>query len=158
MKALATEIFDVGGDGEEDRSSGGRRRQPDRETELAIEISATERGVVAVGKTKAGLGQAMAQGTQHAGLASARLASEDHGGVLIDGFLQLVHHGLLRGWQPEVSVGDLLGEGDLVEAEVGKVRRVHEEGSCAGGMRPTALSSRAVGGSNDTWCALEDGV
>ena len=81
---------------------------------------------MAIGKAEASLRQAMAQSTQHAGLAGARLAREDHGGVLVDGFLQLGHDRLFRRRQPEISVGDLLGEGDLIEAEVREVGRDHE--------------------------------
>jgi hypothetical protein len=104
---------------------------------------------VAVGEAKASLWQTIAQGAQDAGLTGTGLAREDHGGVLVDGFLKLVHDGLLRRWQPEIGVGDLLREGNVVEAEMGEVGRGHE-GSWVEGVRPTALSSRTVGGSNAT--------
>ena len=77
VEALAAEIFDVGADGEEDGRGGGGRREAEGEAELAIEVAAAERGVMAVGETEAGLRQAMAEGAQHARLADAGLAGED---------------------------------------------------------------------------------
>ena len=93
---------------------GGRRRgggQAESLAELAIEVAPAEGGVVAVGQPEAGLRQAMAHGAQHARLADAGLADEEHLGVLLHGLAHLVDDILLGGREPEVAVGDLLGEG-----------------------------------------------
>jgi hypothetical protein len=109
VHALSAEIFDVRGDGEEDGGSGGGRGQAEGETELSVEIAAAEGGIVAVGEAEARLGKPVPQGAQHARLAGAGLSGEQDGGVLVDGFLELVHDGLRRRREPQVGVGDLLG-------------------------------------------------
>ena len=75
---VAAELLDVGADGVEDGGGGAAGDEAEGEAELAVEVAPAERGVVAVGETEAVLGQAMAQGAQHAGLADAGLADEQH--------------------------------------------------------------------------------
>ncbi len=91
MDALSAEVLDVSADGVED---GGRRRsggEAERLAELAIEVAPAERGVVAVGQSEAGLRQPMTHGPQHARLAGAGLADEQHLGALVDGLAHLLH-------------------------------------------------------------------
>ena len=148
VEVVAAEVLDVGADREEERGGGRRGREAEREAELAVEVAAAERGVVAVGQAEAGLGQALAQRAQHAGLADAGLAGEQHRGALAERLDELVDDGLLRGRQPEVGVGDLLGEGRGLEAEVGEVLGGHHWASSfrLAGRRPQARSSRVCGG------------
>ena len=63
--------------------------------ELAVEVAAAERGVVAVGQPEAGGRDAVAQRAQHAGLADAGLADEDDGRVLVERLEQRVDDGEL---------------------------------------------------------------
>jgi hypothetical protein len=146
MHALSAEIFDARGDGEEDGGRRGRRGQAEGETELPVEVPAAEGGIVAVGEAEARLGQPVAESPQHAGLAGTGLAGEEDGGVLVDGFLELVHDGLLRRGQPQIGVSDLLGEGDVIGAEMCEIRGGHDEDSELG-LRPTAVSRRTLRGS-----------
>jgi hypothetical protein len=69
VDALAAEVLDVGGDGVEDAGGGGLGVEAEGEAELAVEVAAAERGVVAVGESVAGLGEALAERAQDAGLA-----------------------------------------------------------------------------------------
>src|SRR5438445_4775698 len=96
MDALLGEVLDVGRDRVEDGGGGRRRRQAERDAELAIEVATTEGGIVAVGEAEAGVGDAMAQGAQHAGLADAGLAAQDDGGAGIERLDEAVDHDLLR--------------------------------------------------------------
>ena len=76
MEAVAAQIFDVAGDGEEDGGGAGGGGQAEGETELSVEVTSTEGGVVTVGEAEAGGGQLVAEGAQDAGLADAGLADE----------------------------------------------------------------------------------
>jgi hypothetical protein len=53
VHALLGELLDVGGDAVEDRRGGGVRGEAQGEAELAVEVAAAERGVVAVGEPEA---------------------------------------------------------------------------------------------------------
>lgn len=57
----AAEILDVRADGEEDGGGGRLGIEPERQTQLAVEIAAAERGVVTVGEPVPGLGQPVAE-------------------------------------------------------------------------------------------------
>ena len=59
VNAVAAEIFDVAGYGEEDGSGAGGSGQAQRKTELTVEVPAPEGGVVAVGEPEARLRQAV---------------------------------------------------------------------------------------------------
>jgi hypothetical protein len=84
---------------------------------LAVEVAATERRVVTVGEPVAGLGEALPERPQDAGLPDAGIAGEEDGGVLGDGLAELVDDAGLRSGEPEIGVGDLLREGRGLEAE-----------------------------------------
>ena len=77
MNAIVAEVSHVGGDRMEDAGRGGGGREAEGDAELAIEIAATEGGVVAVGEAKTSVRQSLAQSAQHARLADARIADED---------------------------------------------------------------------------------
>jgi len=129
VNAVAAEIFDVAGDGEEDGSGAGGGGQAEGETELAVEIAAAEGGVVAVGEAKAGHGELVAEGAQDTGLADAWLAGERDGGALVEGLDQLVDECLFGRRQPQLRVGDLLRERCLAQVEVGEVAGAHQKSS-----------------------------
>jgi len=76
MDALARELFDVGRHGVEKVAGGGSGREAEGEAELAVEVAATEGGVVRVGQAIAGRGDAVAQRAQDTGLADAGFADE----------------------------------------------------------------------------------
>ena len=119
VDAFLGQVLDHGRHGVEDRGRGRRRRQAQRDAELAIEVAAAERRVVAIGQAEAGVRDAMAEGPQDAGLADAGLTDEKHGAALAERVEQQSTTDLLRGRQPELAVRDLLGEGRLPEPEGG---------------------------------------
>src|SRR5215208_1279532 len=150
MDTLASEILDMEADGIED---GGRRRrgiQAERQTELAIEITPSKRGIVAVGQPEACLRQAMAHRAQHARLSDARLAVEEHLGALAHGLADRVDELLLRRRQPKILIGDLLrkcGFRQLKEAKVGFAHgspRSEVDGSVSALRRSAFAGSKPV--------------
>src|SRR5690606_33497588 len=64
---------------------------------------------------------AVAKRAQDARLANAGLADEDHGGTLVERFEEHVDNDELRGWQPQLSVGNLLRERCVLAAEVREI-------------------------------------
>ena len=70
--SFLAELFDVFGDGVEHASGGGRRRQAEGETELPVEVAATEGGVVAVGEPEGVGWQGVAKRAQQGNASSAR--------------------------------------------------------------------------------------
>ena len=127
VDALFGALLDMTRDGVEQAACGGRGRELEGRAELAIEVAAAEGGVVTVGEAEAGGGDAVAQRAQDAGLADARLTDEDDAGVLVERVEELVDDGGLGRREPELGVGDLLGERWLLEAE--DVEVGHERGS-----------------------------
>src|SRR5581483_10249688 len=152
MDALGSAVLDVAAELVEQAAGGDRRRrQAEREAELAIEVAAAEGGVVAIGEAEAGGGDAMPERAQDTGLADARLTDEDDGGALVERLEQGVDDDLLGGWQPEVGVENFFGERRILEREVREVRDGHGQSSSGvrwRGVRPAARSSSAPGGSN----------
>ncbi len=124
VDALATEFLHVAGHGVED-SGGGGRGEPEGQTQLAVEVAAAQRGVVAIGEAEARLGKPVTKRAQDARLADAGLAHQHDALPLAHGFAEFLDEARLGGRQPEVRVGNLLGEGRLGEAEV------HEAGRAA---------------------------
>jgi hypothetical protein len=113
--SFAPQRLDVLVDSGED--GGGRRlgTQTQGVTQLPIEVAAPERRVAAVGKAETGLGQAMPQRPQSAGLANARLTGEQDVLVLLNGFDEAVDDANLGRGQPQSTVRDILVEGRLVQ-------------------------------------------
>jgi hypothetical protein len=146
MDPLAGELLDVGRHGVEEVAGGGGRREAEREAELAVEVAAAEGGVVRVGQAVAGGGDAVAERAQDTGLADAGFTDEHHRGALGERGEEAVGDGLLGGGQPEVGVGDLLGERRLLEPEAFEVG--HGFSLRWRGGRPAVLSRRAPAGSN----------
>src|ERR1700729_1196262 len=148
--ALFGEVLDVGADGEEEIAGGGGLRQPEGEAEMAIEVSASDGRILAVDEPEVGGSEGVAQGAQDAGLADARLAGEQSAGASVHGVGEVLDERELGGRQPELGVGDVLGERIGGESEVREVIEAHV-GSfepVVVGARPMLLSSRALGGSN----------
>jgi hypothetical protein len=102
------QLLDVGADRIEDSGGGGRWAEAERETQLPVEVAASEGRIVAVGEAKAIGRDAGTCRAQDAGLADARLAGDRHALASLDGLDELVDDVLLRGWQPEVLIGELL--------------------------------------------------
>ena len=92
----------------------------------------------------------MAQGAQDAGLADAGLAGEQRACAGVHRLGQIVDESELGGRQPELGVGDVLGERIGGESEVREVIEAHVGSfeAVGFGARPMLLSSRALGGSN----------
>src|SRR5450432_1255297 len=82
MDPVTPEIFDVGRYGEKDGGGRGGRRKAEGETKLSVEITTSERGVVAVGQAESCLWETVFESPKHAGLADTGLAREEYGGVL----------------------------------------------------------------------------
>ena len=151
VNAVAAELLDMSRYGVEDGGGGRRRRETEGEADLAIEIATPEGGIVAIREAKAGLGNAMAQTAQDAGLADARVADEENGFVVRDGVGELIAELLFGGRKPELGVGDFLGKGRLAETEVGEIGcGGHRLSPLPRPRRPTALSRSAPGGSKST--------
>src|SRR5258706_6571922 len=127
----------------EDRGGGSRGRQTEREAELAVEVAATERGVVAVRESEASLRQSLADGAKHARLADPGLTGEQYGLSVFERLANFIDERHLRRGQPQLVVGDFLREGCAREAEVHQVRRRHDSPP----FLPMALFSSALGGS-----------
>src|SRR5258706_2751681 len=156
VEALVAELLDVGGDGVKDASGGGRWRQPERVAEEPVEVPAAEGGVVTVGEAEASVGlEAVAQRAEDAGFPDARLADEDGGAAFRERLAQFVHHGGFRRGEPEVRVGNFLGEGGVLEAEEGDVGGGHDWGPPDWGLRPTARARSALGGSKAEWRGMD---
>jgi transketolase C-terminal domain/subunit len=70
----------VGGDGVKDAGSGGGGSEAESKAELAIEVAASEGGVVTVGEAKAvgGLGEAVAQSAEETGFSDARFTTQEY--------------------------------------------------------------------------------
>src|SRR5215831_3436213 len=149
MHALLGQVLDVGGDGVEDGGGGCRRGQTEGEAQLPIKIAPAEGGVVAVGQAEACLRGAVTQGPQHARLADAGLADEEDLFAVGERLDERVDDGLLGRRQPQGIVGDFLGERCVAQAEGGEIGGSH--GSSLRGLRPTARSTSALGGSKGTW-------
>src|ERR1700760_3789676 len=154
MDALGGAVCDVAAELVEQAAGGDRGgRQAECETELAIEVAAAEGGIVAIGETEAGGGDAMPERAQDAGLADAGLTDEDDGGALVERLEQGVDDALFGGWQPEVRVENFFGEWRVLEREVREIGDGHGQSSSDvrwRGVRPAARSSSALGGSNGT--------
>src|SRR5262249_867894 len=111
---------------------------------------------VTVGEAEAGVGgEAVAQRPQDAGFPDAGLSDEDGGAALGQRLAQVVHHRGLRGGEPQVRVGDLLGEGRVFEAEEGDAGGRQDWPSSGWGFLPVALSSSALGGSKAGWRGVD---
>jgi len=82
MDALFRALLDMARDGVEQGAGGGGGREAERDAELAIEVTPTERGVVVVGQPKACSRNAVAQRAQDTRLADAGLTDDDDGGAL----------------------------------------------------------------------------
>lgn len=113
MEAVLGKLLDVGGHGVRNAGGGGRWGQAQGETELAVEVSAPEGGVVTVGQAVgvAGLGEAVTQRAQEIGFADAGLAAQEHRAVGGQRCAQRVQEPLFGGREIEVLVGEILGEG-----------------------------------------------
>jgi hypothetical protein len=148
--ALFGEVLDVSADGEEEISGGGGLREAEGEAEVAIKVSPSDGGILAIDESEVGGSESVAEGAENAGLADAGLAREQRAGAGVHGFGEVFDEGELGGRHPKLGVGDVLGERLCGEAEVGEVIEAHvssfEPGSL--GARPRLLSSRAFGGSN----------
>jgi hypothetical protein len=90
MRALLAELLDMARHLKEDGGGGGFWGKAECQAELAIEVSTTEGGIMAIGEPEAGLGQMLLQCTQYAGLADAGLAGEQHVAMLGAGVDQFV--------------------------------------------------------------------
>lgn len=88
MDMLTGEFLDMVGQGPQDSGRGGLHRQAQGQAQLAVEVAATQCGVVAV-QSEAGLGQSHAKGPEHAGLANAGLP-DDEVVMLVQGLDQVV--------------------------------------------------------------------
>src|SRR5687767_15781014 len=88
VDVLLAELTDMTGHLVENTSGGCLGRETQREADLAVEIAATEGGVVAVGQSEAGFGQPSPQRAQDARLANAGLAGEQDVGVFLAGLDQ----------------------------------------------------------------------
>jgi hypothetical protein len=117
MDADAGELDDVGGHGMKHAGGGGRGHEAHGEAELAVEVTPAQCGVVTVGEAEGALRELMLDGAQDRGLADAGLAREGDGGALVQRLDDVVHQGLLGGRQPQLVLGDLLGEGGQGELE-----------------------------------------
>ncbi len=84
MDAFSGELLDVARDGVEEVAGGGGGREAEREAELAIEVTASEGGVMGVGQAVPGRGDAVPERAQNAGLADAGLPDEHHRGALVE--------------------------------------------------------------------------
>lgn len=77
--------------------------------EVAVEVTATERHVVAVGQAEGLAGaESVAEGAQHAGLADPRLAGDDGVSAFLDAVDELADDASLAVGQPELVVFDFL--------------------------------------------------
>jgi hypothetical protein len=149
--ALLGEILNVCADGEEEISGGGRLREAEGEAEMAIEVSSPDGRILAIDESEVGGGEGVAEGAEHARLADTWLAGEQSAGARMHGFGEVLDEGELGRGQPELGVCDVLREWIGGEAKVRKVVETHVSSfEPAGfGARPTLLSSRALGGSNE---------
>src|ERR1044071_7746994 len=109
MDTLGGAVLDVTAERVEQAARGGHCRQTQRMAELAVEVAATERGIVAGRESKAGAGYAMAKRAQDAGLPDAGLADEHDRGALVERLEQRVDDGLLGGREPQLARGHLPG-------------------------------------------------
>jgi hypothetical protein len=124
--ALFGEILDVSRDGVKDRGGGRRGRQSERDAELAIKVTPSEGGIVAIGQSEAGAREALSEGAEHARLADAGLANEEDGGALLKRLDERGNQFGLRRWEPELGVGNLLAEGLFGEAESSECGGCHD--------------------------------
>ncbi len=129
MDALLGTLLDVAADRVEQAAGGRRRSEAERDAELAVEVAATERGIVVVGESKPGGWDAVAKRTKDTGLADARLTDEDNGSMLGKRIEERVDDDLLGGRQPQFPVGNLLRKRRLVEREVGEIGGGHDQSS-----------------------------
>jgi hypothetical protein len=121
VDALGRALLDVAGDRVEERARHRGGLDTDGVAELAIEVAATERGVVAVRELEAGRRDAVAQRAEHAGLADTWLADEDDRGALVERLEQRLDDRELGRRQPQLGVGNLLRERRVLAAEVREV-------------------------------------
>ena len=99
-------------DGVEEGGGGGRGAEAEREAELAVEVAATERGVVAVGQAEAGRGSRWrsARSTQVLPTPGSPMSSD--AGALGERLDEPVDERLpWTAGSHRSCVGDLLGEG-----------------------------------------------
>ncbi len=138
-------------DGEEEISGGGRLREAEGEAEMAIEVSSPDGRILAIDESEVGGSEGVTEGAEHACLADTWLAGEQSAGARVHGFGEVLDERELRRGQPELGVCNVLCERVGGEAEVGEVVEAHVASfEPAGfGARPTLLSSRAFGGSNE---------
>jgi hypothetical protein len=131
VAAFGGEALDVGGDGVKDACGSGRGSEAEREAELAIEVAASEGGVVTVGEAKAvlGLGEAVAQRAQQAGFSDARFTTQEDGAARVERFEELAQESLFRGREEELFVGQILGKGRLAERKRSEIGGRHGVGS-----------------------------
>jgi hypothetical protein len=72
---------------------------------------------VRIGHPVAGSSDEVARGAQDARLADAGFTDDDDRGALVECVDQAIGDGLLGSGEPQIGVGDLLGERRLFEAE-----------------------------------------
>jgi hypothetical protein len=125
VDALGGAFFGVPAERVEQAACSRRGRDAQGVTELAVEVTTAEGRVVVVGQPEAGGGDPVAKHAQDARLAHARFA-DDHGrGMLVERFDQGLDDRELGRRQPQITVGDLLGERRFAEPEVREVGLVH---------------------------------
>ena len=136
-----------------EEAPGGRlRARAQGEAELAVEVAAAERGIMAVGEPKAAAWEAMPQSAQHARLADAGLADEDDRGALVERFEQRIAR--CRAWTT-ATTGPRRGSPSRTARSLKPKCARYVRRSCdvsspppAAAVDPEGRSSSALGGSN----------
>ena len=109
------------------------RREAEREAQLPIEVAPPECRVVAVGQAIVGLGQASTQRPERAGLAHARLPTDEHV--------------LLAGQPVAVATADDIG----AKHAAARRERLRQDVEVAGDERAETLVGRVVNVQHDEW-------
>jgi hypothetical protein len=110
MRLVPSEILDVSLDGEEEIRGRRRRVQSERVAEIAVEVSASERGVAAIGQSEAGLGEIATEGSEDARLADTGLAEQKNALAIGEGLHDVHDERRLALGEPQVGVIELFGE------------------------------------------------
>src|SRR5579872_4476066 len=142
---LFGKVLDVRVDGEEQVAGGIGLGQTESEAEMAVEVAPSDGAVLAVDEAEVGRGEGMAQCAQDARFSDSWLAGEHGAGV--HGVGEVFDQGEFGRREPELGVTDVFGERLGGKTEVREVVEAHGRSSLLG-VRPSDLSSRALGGSN----------
>ena len=114
---LGAQLSDMMGNFVKDSGGGRLGIEAEGKTELSIEVTPTESGVVAVGEPEAGLGEAMSDGAEDACLAHAGLARKQDVAPLVACVDDGLDDALARRGDPELVVAKLFAEWRTVEVE-----------------------------------------